>query len=325
MKRFLFLVVTLSLLLTGCVGNTTSTPHSNTTTPVFTTTTTFVPTTTETTTESTTTTTTIATVNGTLSVVTTTPSAPDSFSLTDEQLASLDTLIASYDGSLAVGYYDITSGYLYTYNGDLSFPAASLIKAPFCRYVLGLAEQNELDLSMTLTYTEDMLVGGTGILKDAEFGTLYTQEELIKLCIRKSDNTAFKMLRQVYPAAGFKQYARSIGITDITGIKNISSSNISAKNAVTYMKDIYSYITGDNQYGKALETHMRNTVNPMIRSKYPVVRKYGWMDGAYHDMAIIKAPRPYILVILSDHDEGTDEDEDMFRVISNAVEAVSGN
>lgn len=318
MKRVLFLTAALCVLLTGCIGDeappaTSST--TNTTTAPTTTTTTIAPTTT----------TTVTTVGGTLSVITTQPNNPDGFALTDEQIASLDTLIASYEGALAVGYYDITSGYQYAYNGELSFPAASVIKAPFCRYVLGMVEQNQLDLSSELTYTEEMLVGGTGSIKDAEFGTVYTQEELIKLCIRKSDNVAFKMLRQVYPVDGFKQYARSIGITDIYGIKNISSSNINAVNAIAYMKDIYSYITEDNQYGKTLELHMRSTVNPMIRSKYPVVRKYGWMEGAYHDMAIIKAPRPYILVILSDHDEGSDEDEEMFRAISTAVEAVSGN
>lgn len=320
MKRIFFLTAALCVLLTGCIGDT-RTPVTSSTTD----TTTVTTTTTTTTTEATTTTTTVATVGGTLSVVTTQPNNPDGFALTAEQVASLDALIASYEGTLSVGYYDITSGYQYIYNGDITFDAASLMKAPFCRYVLGMAEQNGLDLSSELTYTEDMLLSGTGIIKDAEFGTVYTQEELIKLCIRKSDNIAFKMLRQVYPAAGFKQYARAIGITDIAGIKNVSASNINAVNAITYMKDIYTYITGDTQYGKTLEMHMRSTVNPMIRSKYPVVRKYGWMEGAYHDMAIIKAPRPYIVVILSDHDDGSDEDEEMFRVISAAIEAVSGN
>lgn len=316
MKQIVCLAV-VCLLLTGCVGNTTT--ATSTTTDTTTTSTT-------TTTEVTTTTTTITTVGGSLSVVTTQPNNPDGFALTDEQITTLDALIASYDGEVAVGYYDITSGYQYTYKGDTTFVAASVMKAPFCRYVLGMAEQNGIDLSTSeMTYTEEMFTTGTGTIKNSEFGTVYTHEELIKLCIRKSDNIAFKMLRQAYPPEGFKQYARAIGITDIYGIKNVSSSNITAVNAITYMKDIYSYTTNDTLYGKTLETHMRNTVYPMIRSKYPVVRKHGWMNGAYHDMAIIKAPRPYILVILTDHDDGTDEDKAMFRTISEAVEAVSGN
>lgn len=323
MKQILCLSAALCLLLTGCIGDITTpvtSPTTATTTVSITTATTTV------TTETTTTTTTVETVDGSLGVVTTQPNNPDGFALTSEQIASLDTLIASYEGAVAVGYYDIISGYRYTYNGDQSFIAASVMKAPFCRYVLGMAEQNGLDLSSrTTTYTEDMLLSGTGIIKDAEFGTVYTHEELVKLAIRKSDNIAFKMLRQAYSVEGFKQYAQLIGITDIAGIKNVSSSNITAVDAITYMKDIYSYITGDTVHGKTLETHMLNTTYPLIRSQYPVIRKHGWMKGAYHDMAIIKAPRPYILVILSDHSKGSNEDRDMFQTISEAVEAVSGN
>lgn len=317
MKRFLFLVAPiLCILLSSCVGKAPPPLSQNSTHISPPATSDTVPPTT---------TTTLTTVGGTLNVTTTQPVAPDGFSLTTEQISMLDNLISSYDGTLSVAYYDITSGYQYSYNGAHKFPAASVIKAPFCRYVLGMAEQNELDLSMEITYTEEMYVGGTGTIKDDEFGTTYTQLELIKRAIRQSDNIAFKILRQIYPSAGFKQYAKAIGIADSSGIKNINSSNINAADAITYMKDIYAYITGDNQYGKTLETHMLNTINPMICSKYPIIRKYGWMQGAYHDMAIIKAPRPYILVILSDHSEGSNKDKEMFRVISKAIESVSGN
>lgn len=316
MKRFLFLVAPiLCILLSSCVGKAPPPLSQNSTHISPPATSDTVPPTT----------TTLTTVGGTLNVTTTQPVAPDGFSLTTEQISMLDNLISSYEGTLSVAYYDITSGYQYSYNGAHKFPAASVIKAPFCRYVLGMAEQNELDLLTEITYTQEMYVGGTGTIKDDEFGTTYTQQELVKRAIRQSDNIAFKILRQIYPSAGFKQYAKAIGITDINGIKNINSSNINAADAITYMKDIYAYITGNNQYGKVLESHMQNTINPMIRSKYPVIRKYGWMQGAYHDMAIIKAPRPYILVILSDHSEGSDKDKEMFRVISKAVESVSGN
>ena len=63
----------------------------------------------------------------------------------------------------------------------------------------------------------------------------------------------------------------------------------------------------------------------MIRSSYPMARKYGWMEGAYHDMAIGYAPHPYRLAILSNHDEGTKEDLRMFQEISMLIERYSGN
>lgn len=44
---------------------------------------------------------------------------------------------------------------------------------------------------------------------------------------------------------------------------------------------------------------MLNTQRPLIVSSYPVIRKYGSSDNSYHDMAIIDAPHPYFLCILT--------------------------
>ena len=191
-------------------------------------------------------------------------------------------------------------------------------------YVLQKAEQGETDLNETMEYTEEFYTTGTGIIKKDPYGTVYTKKTLVEYALRYSDNIAFKMLRTAYPASGFKQYARSIGIRDIEGIKNVSSSNITADDALTYMKEIYTFISSGSEYAALMEDSMLRTVNPMIRASYPVVRKYGWASGAYHDMAIVQAPRPYILIILSDHDKGTKEDNEMFRTISQAIESVCG-
>ncbi len=324
MKRTLAAFVACCLCLTGCVGGTATPTQTATTTATAATTTTTTTTTTQTTTIALTTFT--GSFTGTYTATTTQPIAPDGFALTDAQVASLDALIGSYSGNVSVGYYDVTSGYQYLYNGDHVYMAASVIKAPFCRYVLGLAEEFGIDLSqMTSTYTESMFAPGTGIIQESEYGTVYTHDRLIELAMCESDNTAFKMLRTAYNTKKYQEFARSIGIQNIAGIKNVSSSRLDAKDAVTYLKDLYAYIYGDTKYGKLLESHMLRTSYPMIRSSYPVVRKYGWMDNAYHDMAIIHAPRPYLLVILTDHDKGTKDDLQMFHDISMAVEAVSGN
>ena len=327
MKRILAVFAVCCLCLTGCV-NGVATPTQTATT---TTTTTTAATTTTTTTESTTTTTTAQTefrmpFTGLYTATTTQPNASDGFALTAEQIASLDALIGSYEKEVSVGYYDVRSGYTYTYNADHVYMAASVIKAPFCRYVLGIAEELNLDLTqLTSTYTEKMFAPGTGIIQESEYGTVYTHKRLIELAMCESDNTAFKMLRTAYNTEQFKKFAESIGIENIAGIKNVSSSRLNITDALTYVKDLYAYVYGDTRYGKWLEELMLRTNYPMITSSYPVLRKYGWMDNAYHDMAIINAPRPYFVVILTDHDEGTAADLQMFRDISMAIEAVSGN
>ena len=69
---------------------------------------------------------------------------------------------------------------------------------------------------------------------------------------------------------------------------------------------------------------MLNTTNPMIVSDYPVVRKNGWATASFHDMAIIEAPHPYLLVILSDHEEGMSKDFTIFKTISQTIQSYTG-
>ena len=226
---------------------------------------------------------------------------------------------------MSVIYYDAGSGYQYQYNNVHSYFAASIIKAPFCLYILQMAERGETDLNETMEYTEEFYTTGTGVIKKEPYGTVYTKKTLVEYALCHSDNIAFKMLRTAYPPEGFKEYARSIGIKDINGIKNVSSSNITADDALTYMKEIFKYISTKSDLAKFMEENMLRTVNPMIRASYPVVRKYGWSTGAYHDIAIIQAPRPYILIILSDHSKGSKADNEMFRTISKKIESFSGN
>ncbi len=255
---------------------------------------------------------------------TSTTSKTSDFSFTKEQTAALDSLIQSYGGNVSVAFYDITSGYTYSYNAEHVYFVASIIKAPFCLYILELADQNKTSLNDKIKYTKNFYAGGTGRLKNQPVGGYHSVDTLVEYAIRYSDNVALRMLKSHYPTAGFIDYAKNIGIQNIDEIKNINNGNITASDALVYMKDIYRFISDGTKNGQKLRTDMLNTTNPMIRSKYPVVRKYGWADAAFHDAAIIEAPNPYILVILSDHDAGTTSDFAMFKAISTKIEAFTG-
>jgi hypothetical protein len=90
------------------------------------------------------------------------------------------------------------------------------------------------------------------------------------------------------------------------------------------MHAIYDFIEQDKTYGKMLYNYMTNTRNPMFYSSYPLIRKYGWADASFHDMAIVDAPHPYILILCTDHEDGTAGDFAMFRNVASNVEKLSG-
>jgi len=52
-----------------------------------------------------------------------------------------------------------------------------------------------------------------------------------------------------------------------------------------------------------LQYSMLNSDVPIIMSDYYVAQKYGHWQGAFHDAAIVYAPSPYILVILTNLDQ----------------------
>lgn len=245
------------------------------------------------------------------------------FVFPEEGRAALDALLAGYEG-VSVFYQDIGSGATYEYRPLEKYPAASVVKAPYCLYVLDLASQGKADLNQMFTYTEEWKREGTGKIKDMPFGTTLTLRDLIRYAIETSDNTAFAMIRSAYPVGGYRAYAERFSLTYPEDIRNGANSLLCARDAGAYIAAIDQFIR-TNPYGPELQSYMRRTINPMIRSSYPIARKYGWMKGAYHDMAIVYAPHPYRLVILSDHDGGTKEDLRMFREISELIERYSGN
>jgi len=58
-----------------------------------------------------------------------------------------------------------------------------------------------------------------------------------------------------------------------------------------------------------------------LSDNYDVALKYGWMDTHFHDMAIVYAPSPYILIILSDMGEDPGAGFGRFAAIGRLFEA----
>ncbi len=262
--------------------------------------------------------------SATTTTPTTNPTATREFSWTAAQEAELNNMISGFGGQCAVVYQDLKSGYTYTYNADTAFFAASIVKAPYCMYLLDLASQGKCNLNDTIAYTADIRADGTGKVKDSPYGTTFTVQQLIEYAIRYSDNAALRMLRSKYPADGFRDYAKNIGIQNVAALSNITGANINARDSAVFMQAIYTFIETNQTYGPLLRQYMTTTRNPMFTSSYDLIRKYGWSDKSFHDTAIIDAPNPYILVFLTDHEDGTKEDFAMFRTLSKKVEAYSG-
>lgn len=198
-------------------------------------------------------------------------------------------------------YQDLFSGFTVGYNVDGAIFTASTIKAPAMIYIYEMASQGKIDLNEKLVYTSDFYQGGSGILKDKEYDTEYTVEELLQYTIYESDNIAYKMLNSRFGQDNIREFWRSLG-TDNIFENNTIWGYTSANDAMIYMKELYRFAKENEEYGSKLLEHFKKAKWKMITDKdgeHNTANKGGWSNTAIHDVAIVFDENPYILVVMS--------------------------
>ena len=222
---------------------------------------------------------------------------PDSVkSVIDE----INTYYKRNNAYYAFAYKDIFTGFTVTYNENGNIFAASTIKAPVNIYLYEKASEGEIDLDKELTYTGNYYTDGTGVLKNEKFNSKYTIRKLSEYAIRKSDNIAHNMLMDEIGRKNIKNFWQGKG-TSIILTGNDNWGLINAHDAMIYMKELYTFYVNNEEYGTELMENFLNASTKFITSKnnYKVANKSGWSGFAQHDVSIIFAENPYIVVALS--------------------------
>lgn len=238
---------------------------------------------------------------------------------TKDEIEKLDSIIKKYGEGVSVYFEDIESNNMYIYNGDEKYFIASLVKAPYCMYLYQLANDGKCDLNQKLSFEEKHKQEGTGKLNEMITPAELTVQELITYSIRYSDNTAMKILLEKYPYKGYTEYAKKLGINYIEDVKYVVNGDICAKDAGVYIKAIYNFIE-TNKYGEKLKEDMMATRHPMIKTKYPIARKYGWAKESFHDFGVVYAPHHYVIAICTDKDDGNQENYRIFYELPAILE-----
>ena len=215
-------------------------------------------------------------------------------------IGDINKYYRSSDSYFAFTYKDIFTGFTVSYNEDGNIFAASTTKAPVNIYLYEMAKEGKINLDDELTYTSKYYNSGTGVLKNKKVNTNYTIRTLSQYAIRNSDNAAHNMLMDNYGRNNIKTYWQNKGTNIIlTGRDNWGLIN--AHDAVIYMEELYKFYVDDNSYGNELMNNFVNTTAKFISGKndYIVANKSGWSGNSIHDVSIVFAPNPYIVVALS--------------------------
>jgi len=224
-------------------------------------------------------------------------------------IEDLEDFFATFPYQVSVFYKNLDTGFVFMHRENVVYTSASLNKASHALYIYQLAEMGQTDLNRVHTFRQGERRGGTGVIRfGTPYGTQFTHLELLMYSVLYSDNTAFDILRNAYRyyTPSYYYFSRQSG-RDMSLITNDRTHRVTAADMGHLMEQIHNFFETETELARHFQHSMFNSDVPIITSDHPIAQKYGhWGDGninAFHDMGIIYAPSPYILVILSDmHD-----------------------
>ena len=211
----------------------------------------------------------------------------------------------TFKGNKVAFYYkDIHSGISISYNKSICFYAASAIKIIACLMILNEALEGKLNLSDEILITKDDLKQDTGIIKFQNDDTYYSLEELVRLTIVESDNTAYLKLVELLGKDNIKAYGNSLGATNtMVGKETDSFGTINCDDMIIYWQEVKKFIDSNNKYSERFKEWLINPSVKFITDKsidnMKFVRKYGSWDIAYHEAGYVDGEKPFYMIILT--------------------------
>lgn len=222
---------------------------------------------------------------------------------------------------LSYYYYDLEGGTELAYRADWIRYAASLSKLPFIYSVLLEIEQYSseaytdpyhdryYDLDALWTYEPaTMFRDGSGIIQEENAGFSLTVGEVFEYAVKYSDNIAFAWLQEHF---GLSSYFDLLERLEISGGRDEPYMDFSARDCGKILYSVYRYFESGSPLSSKLKEWMADSdLSVLIASHFPkgmVPHKYGWDIDSFHDMAIIMDGRPYILVVMTDYEDGNED------------------
>jgi beta-lactamase class A len=228
--------------------------------------------------------------------------------------AKLDGIAAEAGGTVAVAAHHLPSGDRIARRAEELFPSASVIKVPILVELFARVTAGSEDLQARVTLQEDDKVEGSGVLRELHAGAELTVEDLARLMIVVSDNTATNLLidrlgtdavNARMEALGMRRTRLGRKMYDLAarerGIENLCAAG-------EMMELLAAMERGEVVSAKASaemlaimkrQAHV-NKMPRLLPPETPVANKTGTITGVSHDVGIVYAPSgPIALAVLT--------------------------
>ena len=230
-------------------------------------------------------------------------------------------IIESVEGTLGVVIEDFAGVNKFSYNADIAFPSASLIKVPILVDLMIRNYQKEFSLDDLLQIKSDDIVGGAGVIQHLSLRE-YSIRDLATLMIIQSDNTATNVLLDFLGVDRVNQTIEQLGLKDTySSGKLMVVPNPYPRRSSTSPHDmtqlfrllgegkVHSWLVSE----RILDILKKQMFNDMIPKYLPqpddaiagkpcsvaVAHKTGSISGVMHDAGIVYTPvRDFIIAVL---------------------------
>lgn len=218
----------------------------------------------------------------------------------NNKISDINNYYKESNNYFAFSYKDLYTGFTVSYNANQNIFSASSIKAPKDIYLYEMASQGKVNLDEELTYTSSYYNTGSGLLKNQPINTKYKVRTLLQYSTVDSDNAAHNMLMDRFGRENILKFWQDKGTTGIFTLPtNWGVTN--AHDATIYMEELYKFYLSNDEYGKPLMNNFLKSYPKFIKGKnnYQIASKSGWAGSVLHEMTIVFADNPYIVIGLS--------------------------
>lgn len=231
----------------------------------------------------------------------------------------------------AIYVWDYDSGKYIDINGSEIFSAASIIKIPVLIQLFKSIEADQLTIYDEMTLTPYYVADGSGDLKKSAAYSKYTIDQLAKVMIQKSDNSATNMIMSAIggvPDVNNGLRTWGIGSTQIHNwLPDMAGTNYTtAKDLVKmlYNIDNPSFLNiNSREYIIDYMSHVEN--NRLIQAGLPsdalFVHKTGDIGKMLGDAGIVFAPngKKYIVAILANRPYNSPKGKEFINKASSLI------
>lgn len=241
----------------------------------------------------------------------------------------LEERIGALKGKIGFYYENLASGDKLAYNEKEIFTAASVIKVPIFMYVAKLVSQGELAWEQKVLVKVEDKKPSCGALLSLTGDVEVDIDSLCKLMITLSDNTATNMLMRVVGMERLAEGFKEMGLLKTRAEREIFDGEAAARGLDNYicpeeiamlLRQVYKREFVDAETSEKIESVMllqqiRHKIPGYVGRKKKIANKTGEDSGTTHDVAIVFAEKPFVLVITS-NDTDVPETERFIREIA---------